>query len=262
MRREKNDALPKISIIIPSYNKVKYIDQTLKSIFEQKYKNLEVIINDGGSTDGTVSIIKEYVKRYNIIFKSKKDNGQLDAVNKGLEKATGDIVTFINADDCYERNALFLISKAYQTHPDSLWFSGRGAVVNKKNIEIAKPVTWYKNFLLSRINYYSLLANNFLIQPSVFVSKAALKKYGPFTGTKDFIMEYDLWLKLCRISVPTVINKNISKFRIDDNTKTKTMYMQLLKEDWKIVKKYTHNPLVLALHLLNNFGRELVGIFV
>src|SRR5258706_143222 len=145
MRREKNDALPKISIIIPSYNKVKYIDQTLKSIFEQKYKNLEVIINDGGSTDGTVSIIKEY---------------------------------------------------------------------------------------------------------------------GPFTGTKDFIMEYDLWLKLCRISVPTVINKNISKFRIDDNTKTKTMYMQLLKEDWKVVKKYTHNPLVLALHLLNNFGRELVGIFV
>ena len=93
---------PKISIVIPSYNKAKYIEKTLESINRQDYNNYEAIVQDGGSTDETVEILKKHSKNNNrIIWTSKKDKGQLDAINKGLKKASGDLVTFINADDMY-----------------------------------------------------------------------------------------------------------------------------------------------------------------
>ena len=226
---------PKISVVIPSYNKVKFINKTLKSIFDQNYPNLEVVVQDGGSTDGTLEIIKKYP----VILESKKDNGQLDALNKGFKKATGDILTFINADDCYAAGAFSNISHAYNKNPYALWFAGQGIVINKSDIEIAKPVTWYKNILLSLNSNRYLLITNYLIQPSIFFTNEAYQKYGPFTGTLDFVMEYEMWLKLAKISMPVVIHHVISKFRIENNTKTKRMFNKLLHEDKLIVKKFT-----------------------
>jgi glycosyltransferase involved in cell wall biosynthesis len=253
---------PKISVVVPSYNKARFIKLTLKSIFAQNYENLEVIIQDGGSTDGSLQIIKTFAKKYPIIWESKNDKGQLDAVNKGMRKATGQILTFINADDCYKPGALSVVSKAFIENPNSLWFAGRGIVVNEKGKEIVKTISWYKNFLLAHTTYNLLLTTNFLMQPSVFFTKSAYEKYGPFSGTRDFIMEYNFWLKLGHVSMPVVINKNISEFRIEPNTKTKKMFKSLLIEDMKIVKKYTKNPIILLLHELNNIGRILITKFV
>ena len=130
--------LPKISVVIPSYNKVKYIQETLDSIFDQKYENLEVIIQDGGSTDGTLKIIKDYLYEHPNIIKleSKRDNGQLDAINKGLKKSTGDIITFINADDVYEKDSFKLVANNYIENTDILWFVGKGRVINEMGNEI------------------------------------------------------------------------------------------------------------------------------
>ena len=254
----------KISIVIPSFNKVEFIGETLESIFSQKYPNLEVIIQDGGSTDGTLEIIKKFVRKYTEIIKweSKKDNGQLDAVNKGLRKATGAILTFINADDVYAEGSFRSVAEAYINHPDALWFAGKGAVINENGKVIAKVVTSYKNLFLF-LNLKSLiLILNYLMQPSVFFTGDAYKKYGPFTGTPNFIMEYDLWLKIGQNRMPVVINTTLSKFRIEANTKTQKMSQKLLLEDERVVKKYTKNPLVLFLHNLHNLGRIIIGKFV
>ena len=255
---------PKISVVIPSYNKVQFIGQTLESIVSQKYPNLEVIIQDGGSTDGTLDIIKGYVKKYSnvISFESKKDGGQLNGINMGLRKTIGDILTFINADDVYCDGAFDAISNAYLKNPDSFWFAAKGLVVNAEGKEIAKVVTWYKSLLLLLNSRFHLLVTNYLMQPSVFITRMAWKKCGPFTGTSNFVMEYDLWLKLSRISMPVTVNKNISRFRIEQGTKTKNMFGSLLKEDWKIVSKCTKNPLILGLHKINNLGRLLIEKFV
>ena len=251
---------PKISIVIPSFNKANFIGQTLDSIIIQKYSNLEVIIQDGGSADGTLEIIKKYVRKYPEIFKleSKEDKGQLDAINKGLVKASGEILTFINADDVYEPNAFGFVAKAYKENPDSLWFAGRGRVISSSGKEIAKAVTCYKNFLLALNSSFCLLTTNYLMQPSVFITRKAWQKYGPFTGTTDFVMEYDFWLKLAAISMPVVVIRNVSEFRIEQTSKTKTISGDLLSEDWRVVNKYTKNPFALALHKLNNLGRVLV----
>ena len=193
--------LPKISIIIPSFNKVDFIEETLKSIIFQKYPNLEVVIQDGGSTDGTLDIIKRYAKKYPkiITYVSKKDKGQLDAINKGLKKAKGEIITYINADDVYEKGALKKVGETFKKYPDTLWLAGKGRVINEEGEEVAKLVTWYKNQLLRLNKYTFLLIVNYLMQPSIFLSRKAIKKYGPFTGTRKFVTEYDLWLKLGKI---------------------------------------------------------------
>lgn len=253
----------KISVIIPSYNKSKFIAQTLNSIVNQNYPNLEVIIQDGGSTDGTVEIIKRFVrKNTNVRWESKKDKGQLDAINKGFAKSTGEILTYINADDSYVKNAFKNIAKSFYEHPEAVWFAGRGVVIDSKGHEIAKLITWYKNMLLNLNSRFLLLTTNYLMQPSVFITRDAYKKFGPFSGTAEFITEYDTWLKLSRIGMPFVVNETLSKFRISSSSITQRMTKRLLKEDEKIVTKYTDNFVVLFLHRLNNLGRILIGRIV
>lgn len=251
---------PKISIIIPSFNKGEYIYETLDSIVNQTYRNFEVIIQDGGSTDDTVRIIKEFHKKFPDIINwvSKKDKGQLDAINKGLKKSKGSILTYINADDVYFPSAFESVAKAYTNSPNSLWFAGRSVVVNKVSKEIAKPVTLYKNMLLPLNRYSLLLIINYLMQPSVFITRKAYEKYGPFTGNEKFIVEYDMWLKLGKVEMPRVIPEALSRFRLEPGTITSTQTDHLLESDLEVVEKYTNNTLILALHKLNNEGRKIV----
>lgn len=248
---------PKISIVIPSYNKARFIEKTLDSIVNQDYKHIEVIIQDGGSLDGTLGIIKKFARKYPEIFRyeSKKDKGQLDAINRGLSKATGEILTFINADDIYETGALNSVASAYEENPDGLWFAGKGKVIDSNGREITKAVTCYKNLLLSFNLYFLLLILNYLMQPSVFFTKQAYKKYGPFTGTGNFVMEYNLWLTLGEVSMPVIIDKCLSHFRLSGEGISSTLFKDTLREDFRTIKKYTGNPLILVLHKLNNWGR-------
>lgn len=255
--KNSNINTPKISIVIPSYNKVKYIQKTLDSIVTQNYVNFEVIIQDGASTDGTLEIIKKYAKKYPrlIAFESKKDGGQLEAINKGLKKAKGEMIAYINADDVYTKGAFESVVGHYIENPNAFWFAGKGIVIDENDNEIAKLATSYKALLLNRNAYSILLMANYMMQPSVFLIKKAIKKYGLFTGTKFSVMEYDMWLKIGKDQMPVVINKVLTKFRIEKDTKTSTNAEVLLKEDEKIVKKYTNNIFILILHKVHNIGR-------
>lgn len=255
---------PKISVVIPSYNKEKFITKTLDSIISQNYDNFEIIIQDGGSTDGTTKTINRYKHKFSDVIEvvSKKDKGQLDAILKGLNKASGNILTFINADDYYLPGAFIAISEACRNNPDSLWFAGRAFVVDGQNKEIAKLVTIYKDILLKANKFNLLLITNYLMQPGVFITREGYDKYGPFTGTNNFVTEYELWLRLGKNKMPVVVDNKLCCFRIEETTKTKNMSQELLLEDEKIVNKFTKNPLILFLHRLNNIGRLLVEKFI
>jgi len=249
---------PVISIIIPSYNKAAYISKTLDSILRQSFSSYEIIVQDGGSSDGTYEIVKEYAQKNPGIFKieSKRDNGQTNAINLGIAKARGKIISYINADDVYIRGAFSEVYKKFQNNPNAIWFAGQGKVINKKGKEIAKPTTWYKNFLLFLNSIFCLLITNYLTQPSVFLTKKAWEKYGPFTGLPNgIVMEYNLWLKLSKISMPKIINKTLSAFRITEGNISSIAYMNTLKEDERIVKKYTKNKFILLSHKFHNLLR-------
>ena len=251
---------PKISVVIPSYNKTKYISGTLESIVRQKYPDIEVIIQDPGSTDASLEIIKKFTHIYPKIFKlyTEKDRGQLDAINKGFKKAKGEILTYINADDVYEKDALKYVSEAYNNHPKPLWFAGRGRVIDEKGNEIAKLITAYKNLLLHLNSYILLLITNYIMQPSVFLTRSAYIKFGGFTGTRRFVMEYEMWLRLGRKEMPVVIPQTLSSFRLPQGSISRTDFEETLGEDYAIVLRFTRNFLILALHRLHSLGRRLI----
>lgn len=256
MTKKPND-LPRISVVIPSYNKAAYIRNTLQSIVDQAYPSIEIIIQDGKSTDGSVEIIKDFAKKYPKLFKweSKKDKGQLDAINKGLKKAKGEILTYINADDIYEKGALLKIGEEFLKQTNTLWITGYGDIIDKDGNKFGGFVTRYKNFLLNINSYRVLLIVNFITQASTFLNRKAFEKYGPFTGTRNYIMEYDFWLKLGKIQMPLVIKENLSSFRLASGNISTTAAKELLKIDNQIVEKYTQNKLSLVLHKLHNLGR-------
>lgn len=249
--------IPKISIIIPSFNKVDYIRSTLSSIILQKYPNLEVIIQDGASTDGTIKIIKEYSDKYPKIFSwvSKKDNGQADAINKGCRKAKGDIITYLNADDLYSKNTLRDVGNFFVDHPNYYWAVGFGNIIDSEGKIISEFVTKYKNLLINFNLYNVLLIVNYISQPSVFLSRSAYKKFGPFIGNNKYVLEYDLWLKIAKIQMPGIIKNNLSSFRLTTNSISATCYKELLDLDNKIVAKYTNNVVILIFHRLHNYLR-------
>lgn len=255
---------PKISVVIPSLNKARYIGKTIDSILSQDYPNFEIIIMDGGSTDGTLKVIEKYAQKFPEIVKyeSKADKGQWHAINKGFAKAKGKILSFINADDVYEKGAFLEIERMYALNIDSMWFAGRGNVIDAKGMKIAEWATMYKNILQYINSRFFLLCTNYLMQPSVFVTKSAWDRFGPFTGTKKFVMEYDLWLKLSKIKMPIITNKYLSSFRIEPSTISKKSTKELLNEDEKVIKRYTSNPLILLIHKLHNLGRVVVGEIV
>jgi len=219
---------------------------------------------DGGSTDGTINILKKYASKYDWIgWESKKDKGQTNAINEGLDKATGEIVSYINADDIYQKGVLKTVGEYFSKHPKTLWVVGKGRTIDEHGKPIAEIVDRYKNHLLSLNNYNWLLIVNYMFQPSVFLSKKAYEKHGPFSGDKT-VMEYELWLKLGQIEMPKYLEETLSGFRLIRGSISTTQFKKLLLEDENITEKYTDNQIILMLHYLHNVGRvitlNLLGI--
>jgi glycosyltransferase involved in cell wall biosynthesis len=131
---------PKISIVTPSYNQGKYIEETIRSVIMQGYPNLEYIVIDGGSTDNTVEIIKKYQNNISY-WVSEKDKGQTHAINKGFEKATGDIVAYLNSDDVYMPYSFSVVADI-MTRWDISWLAGVRSHLNPSgSITTVKKIT-------------------------------------------------------------------------------------------------------------------------
>lgn len=240
----------RISVITPSYNQAQFIERTIKSVLNQHYPELEYIIMDGGSTDGTVEILKKYSDR--IIWKSEKDSGQSDAINKGLRIATGDIVTYLNSDDTYAPGAFEQVIRFFQENPDKKWVYGKCKIIDENDQEIRKPITLYKNILLRKYRYSKLLSENFISQPATFWKREVHTEMGFLDENEHYCMDYEFWLRIGQKYPAGVINNYLANFRYHTDSKSGGVNKKQFQDELRIAKKYSRNNFIsIGLHFVN-----------
>ena len=255
----------KFSIITPSYNQGKFLEQTIKSVISQGGDfEIEYIIADGGSTDNSVEIINKYdqllkankfsikCKAVKLIWWSKKDKGQTEAINKGILKATGDIIAYLNSDDIYLPGTFEKVSKAFLKNPDKVWLAGQCKIIDEKGREIQKPIKYYKNLWLKHFSYNRLCITNFIAQPATFWRRSIHSKIGYFNEKLHYVMDYDFWLRAGKISDPIILQDNLSCFRIHTQSKGGSNFYKQFQEDLITTIKYSDKKYVLALHRTHN----------
>jgi len=206
---------PKISIVTPSFNQGQYLEETIGSIINQKYPNLEYIVIDGGSTDNSVEIIKKYEKHLSY-WVSEKDNGQSDAINKGINRITGDVFNWINSDDLLEEGALLKIGEAYRKNPEKKVFCFGLHVLTGGKKEKFKA----QNNPDDRVQCF---CNPVIAQPATFFSADAVKKMGRLNPELHYSMDYEWWLKLMFLYGNRCIftsTETIASFRVHKEAKT------------------------------------------
>jgi len=247
-----SSSLPKISIITPSYNQAQFLEQTIKSVVDQGYPHLEYFIFDGGSTDGSVDIIKKYAKQYPKIIHwvSKKDKGQVDALNQGLKKATGDIVAYINSDDYYLPHTFLTVVDYFQRHPQKQWLAG-GCQISDKRLVWSFTIKHLVPYGRFRFVHHLF---DWLNQPAVFLKKDLVDQVGEFDPQYHQAFDYDYWLRCLRqAGLPGRLNQDLAVFRIHPQAKGSTNFDNQFKESYKIAQKYTDNPVWLAIHAFNRW---------
>lgn len=209
-----NSSKPLVSIITPSYQQGRFIEETILSVIGQKYSKIEHVIIDGLSTDETISIVQKYSEQNQIKWLSEKDNGQSEALNKGLNIATGEIIGWINADDTYLPGAVNAAVDTFKNNPEIDWLYGDAYWINEKG----EIIGVYKS---QNFNFEKLICQGmFIPQPTVFFRKSLLQKTGPLDESLSTTMDYDFCLRLGLHGKSAYIPEFLATRRIHGETKT------------------------------------------
>lgn len=240
--------LPKITVVTPSFNQASFIRATIDSVLSQDYPNLEYFVMDGGSTDGTIEILRSYGDK--IQWQSKKDGGQADAINQGLRKGHGDLMAYLNSDDIYLPGTLKRVGEYYgKTRAD--WITGDCLTID----EFGRPsksnwlISLYKRFLMALYSPLTLrIADSMLPQPSTFWSRKSWEKVGEFNPKYHYVMDYDYWLRMSKWYKPHDLKVPLSGFRFQHDSKSQTGRVKLMAEGLLSLKEHGASPLELWLH--------------
>jgi glycosyltransferase involved in cell wall biosynthesis len=233
-------ALPKISIITPSLNQGAFIEETIRSVLLQGYPSLELIIIDGGSTDQTLEILRRY-EQFLAYWISDPDRGQSHAVNKGLAKATGDVIGWLNSDDIYCPDTFHQVASVYTANPTSII---AGTVLDfdgtKEWLSVTQDgfVNGITTFWRPEAAYH---------QPGVFIPRSILAEVGPLDESLVFCMDFDLYCRLEQRQVKAVVLQEVlAKFRRHPASKTSTLSKTHRVEQPRVCKRYIESPELLS----------------
>lgn len=222
--------LPKISIVTPSFNQGQFIEETICSVLDQNYPNLEYIIIDGGSTDNSVELIKKYEKHLKY-WVSEPDRGQSHAINKGLIHCTGEVFNWLNSDDLLVPGALEIIG-AHFLNPKVEVLSGRELHFNESE-------EWIKYGSIIYDELEKNLLDGVIYQPSTFWRLDQIKEVLPLNNELNYLMDVDLWIRyfaMKGLSRSLKIEAPLAKFRLHQGSKTVNEKQKFNEERELIVK--------------------------
>ncbi len=242
-------SVTKVSVITPSYNQAEFLEKTILSVLNQDYSNIEYIIIDGGSTDGSIDIIKKYENRL-AYWVSEKDNGQSHAINKGLSMCTGDLVNWLNSDDLLMPSAIRILVDYYNKYPEIKLFYGDRLVISRNDQVVdAREFPSFKRSV-------ARIAGK-IPQETAFFSRQLLQKAGGLDEKLHYTMDVDLWYRFLRHTdfyhIPFILgsyrtHETSKSFRVfgkerktEDARKEITRLTKLYKQQWRgnsLVKKF------------------------
>jgi glycosyltransferase involved in cell wall biosynthesis len=209
--------MSKISIVTPSYNQASFLEETIQSVLSQEYPNLEYLIVDGGSTDGSLEIIRRYANlapERLVWWVSEPDQGQTDAINKGFAHASGDIFAWLNSDDTYLPGAISEAVEFLQTHPEVGMVYGDATLVDRDGKVIGLFPARQTDFSRLRQGYVHIP------QQASFFRADLWKRVGPLDPTFFFAMDYDLWVRIARLAPLRYYPRLWANFRLHDTGKS------------------------------------------
>lgn len=232
---------PLVTIITPVYNSASYIEDCILSVLNQTYPNIEYIIMDGGSTDGTQAIAQKYADRLTLI--SEKDNGQSDAINKGWRRAKGEIVAWLNGDDLYLPDAVEKAVDYLMNHPQTAWVYGCAQFVD----ENGQPNNY--RYPIFDWSYDKLLQFGcFIVQPSVFLRRHIMDELGYIDENLHFGMDYEYWLRIGKQYPPAFVRDIKVIVKIFQETKSRSGGYKRLQEIETMLAKYGYHDLPSTMH--------------
>jgi glycosyltransferase involved in cell wall biosynthesis len=223
---------PRVSIVTPSYNQAQFIEETIRSVLLQGYPDLEYIIMDGSSTDGSVELIRKY-EPWLAYWVSEPDRGQGHAINKGFSHSTGKIFAWLNSDDIYETEALGAGINWLTAHPEPAMVYGDCFILDKDGQKL-KLVPWIEDFDLQRLIHY----HDFIPQPASFVRAEAFQAVGGIDEDLYNCLDYDLWIKIGQRFPIERMPGVLAAMRIYPNIKTIRAVGRLWQENSALVDKY------------------------
>lgn len=230
----------KVSVVTPSLNQGQFIKDNLESVLSQRYSDIEHIVVDGDSNDGTVGILQEFARAHgnSIRWISEPDRGQSDAVNKGLRMATGEVIGWLNADDTYQPGAVRTAVEFLSAHPNVGMVYGRCAFVN----EDGKRIGEFPDNLDFDYRLLTEKALNFIPQPAVFFRKEVLDMVGLLDVNLHMAMDYDLWIRIGQKSRAERIPAVLANFRLSSHTKSVAQWSAFWPEVLTVLVKHCGTP--------------------
>ena len=214
---------PKITVITPSYNQAEFLEETIQSVLQQNYPNLEYIIIDGGSTDHSVDIIRKYEKHLSY-WVSEKDDGQSHAINKGLKQASGEIISWLCSDDLYVPGTLLEVSRFFSLHPEIALMHGKSVLFGNRR----KELTIGGDIKDLPLRYFAVIPYP---QPSSFFRRQVIDESGLLDESLHFGMDYDLLIRIALSYSIQANDKILSRYRLHSSSKTVSQFRNFAG-DW------------------------------
>lgn len=226
--------LPRVTIITPSFNQAQFLEQTLQSVLSQGYPNLEYLVVDGGSTDGSVEIIQRHADSL-VWWVSEPDHGQAEAVNKGLARASGEIIGWLNSDDLYESGAIAAAVKAFADHPECALVHGDVRAVDAEGC--TTNLLSYGNWGLDGLMCFQIMG-----QPSVFIRRSAVEQGGTLDLSYHYLLDHEWWLRLAQFGGVAYVPQTWSAARFHAAAKNVAHASEFGAEAYRIVEWMQTQP--------------------
>ena len=230
----KLDQCPKISVVMPSLNQCGYLREALQSVVDQRYPALELIVMDGGSTDGSLEVIRSFEEHVSH-WQSCEDGGQADAINKGFAKATGEVLCWLNSDDVLLPGALNAVTYAFEANPGWNWLSAPSLRFGERLHRLDGV-----SFLPRRRVEWLLRCP--LSQPSTFWKRRLFEQHGGLDESYHFALDYEYWVRFVFGGESVhLLSRPLSAYRLHDTSKTVSESEKFRLEEVRLRKKYGPN---------------------